>query len=131
MVSHEIGTIRATMQRNMERKIALAATLLTLAFAVCGCASSGNGNFADNLSPSMGGLPADAPARPTTPAVYPAVHDMPPPRTDVVLDDDQQAKLQSDLAALRSRQETETAASKPAGPAKKPAPLSPSSSQAQ
>ena len=32
------------------------------------------------------GLPANAPERPAEPLAYPAVHDMPPPRTTAVLD---------------------------------------------
>ncbi len=52
----------------------------------------------------MGGLPAGAPERPTTPGTFPAVHDMPPPRSDAVLTDDEQAKLEKDLSALRTRQ---------------------------
>ncbi|HUI95480.1 MAG TPA: hypothetical protein VLX44_06990 [Xanthobacteraceae bacterium] len=53
----------------------------------------------------MGGLPAGAPERPATPAAYPAVHDMPPPRPNTVLTADEAKKTEDDLAALRARQE--------------------------
>jgi len=53
----------------------------------------------------MGGLPAGAPERPAAPAAYPAVHDMPPPRPNTVLSDDERKKTEADLAALRARQE--------------------------
>ena len=56
------------------------------------------------LPSQMGGLPAGTPERPATPAVYPAVHDMPPPRTDVVLTKDEQKKAEAELAAARERQ---------------------------
>lgn len=52
---------------------------------------------------AVGGLPAGTPDRPT-PTAYPAVHDMPPPRDDVVLTDAQQKKAQADLLAARDRQ---------------------------
>jgi len=50
-----------------------------------------------------GGLPANAPARPDVPAQYPAVHDVPPPRSDRPLTDEQQIKLEKDLAVARER----------------------------
>ena len=56
------------------------------------------------LPSQMGGLPAGTPERPATPAIYPAVHDMPPPRTDVVLTKDEQKKAEAELAAARERQ---------------------------
>ena len=40
-----------------------------------------------------------------TPAGYPAVHNMPPPRPNTVLTADEAKKAQDDLAALRTRQE--------------------------
>ncbi len=86
----------------------------------------------ESLSPAMGGLPADVPARPVSPGAYPAVHDMPPPRNDAMLDETQQAKLENDLAALRARQAKEAGVDKPAAPPanKKPA-ASQSASQPQ
>ena len=59
--------------------------------------------IADGLPAAVGGLPADAPARPAGPAVYPAVHNMPPTRTDAPLSADQQKQLEDDLVAARNR----------------------------
>ena len=52
---------------------------------------------------AVGGLPADAPVRPVTQAVYPAVHNMPPARSTVTLNNDQQKQLEDDLVAARNR----------------------------
>jgi hypothetical protein len=52
----------------------------------------------------VGGLPAGTPERPSAPAAYPAVHDMPPPRNDTVLTDAEQKKIQNDLNAARDQQ---------------------------
>jgi hypothetical protein len=57
------------------------------------------------LPPSLGGLPADAPPRPDQPYQYPAVHDMPPPRSVKTLNDEELLKLEKDLNAARERQE--------------------------
>jgi hypothetical protein len=64
-------------------------------------------DMADKMSqmPEVG-MSKDAPARPAEPTVYPAVHDIPPPRTSVVLTDMEQQKLESDLVAARDRQQT-------------------------
>ena len=56
------------------------------------------------LPESLGGLPADAPAVPKTPYQYPAVHDMPPPRNDKTLSDDQQLNLLNQLEDARDLQ---------------------------
>ena len=53
----------------------------------------------------MGGLPTGVPARPETAPVYPAVHDMPPPRTAAVLTEEERKKVEADLAAIRAAQE--------------------------
>jgi hypothetical protein len=78
------------------------APLLTLAFAVSlgACASA-----VSDLPPQLGGLPAGTPERPAQPAAYPAVHDMPPPRPNTVLTEEERKKAEADLAALRERQE--------------------------
>jgi len=59
----------------------------------------------EKVPTEMGGLPADAPAAPTTPYQYPAVHDMPPPRADTPLTEEQQYNLEKDLQAARERLE--------------------------
>jgi len=59
--------------------------------------------IADHMPEAIGGLPADAPARPDAPAVYPAVHNMPPARSTATLNNDQQKQLEDDLVAARNR----------------------------
>jgi hypothetical protein len=56
------------------------------------------------LPSEVGGLPAGTPERTAAPAAFPAVHDMPPPRTDVVLTKDEQKKAEEELAAARANQ---------------------------
>jgi hypothetical protein len=80
---------------------ALAATLIASAGLLGGC--SGGSTIADHLPTALGGLPENPPQRPTTAAPYPAVHDMPPSRPTTVLSDAEQTKLETDLAAARSR----------------------------
>jgi hypothetical protein len=79
-------------------------TILVLAAALAGCAA---GPLSDQMPQSLGGLPADAPARPTTPYQYPAVHDMPPPRASAPMNDEEQFKLEKELRAIRDRQESQ------------------------
>jgi hypothetical protein len=87
-----------------------------LATLLCGCVP---GAVIDKLPGDMG-LPAATPERPATPYVYPAVHDMPPPREAAPMTEEQQVKLEKDLEAARDRQETrEKAAVAPEKPQKK------------
>jgi hypothetical protein len=72
-----------------------------LAALLCGCAP---GAMIDKLPGDMG-EPDDTPARPVTPYVYPAVHDMPPAREAPAMTEEQQVKLEKDLEAARDRQE--------------------------
>jgi hypothetical protein len=58
-----------------------------------------------SLPPALGGEPPGTPERPAEPAAYPAVHDMPPPRANTVLTEEEQKKAQADLTALRNAQE--------------------------
>jgi hypothetical protein len=74
---------------------------LVLGAALAGCAST----VGDTLPSQMGGLPAGTPERPADAAPYPAVHDMPPPRHDVVLTVEERKKATDELMALRARQE--------------------------
>ena len=62
------------------------------------------GSVMESLPPSMGGLPSDAPTEPKAPYQYPAVHDMPPPRPDKTLSDEQQIDLENQLLNARDRQ---------------------------
>src|SRR5258706_390114 len=73
------------------------------------------GSLGDTRPTAAGGLPGTPPPRPATPAVYPAVHDLPPPRTDV-LPDGEGAKLEADFIGARTR----NTAGNTAGGARKP-----------
>jgi hypothetical protein len=78
-----------------------------------GCSSSSLSGLVDSLPRSVG-LPADAPERPPEPPIYPAVHDMPPPRPNTTLSAEEQVELEKELAATRARQDN-VAGSVPAG----------------
>jgi hypothetical protein len=80
---------------------------LALTVSLAACAST----VAD-LPPEVGGLAAGTPQRPAQPGVYPAVHDMPPPRANTVLTEEERKKAEAELAALRDRQEKAGAAAK-------------------
>jgi hypothetical protein len=81
---------------------------LAVAAAVClsGCASMSQ-KAAESASqlPHVG-LSPNAPARPAEQMAYPAVHDVPPPRTAAMLTDVEQHKLETDLVAARDQQQT-------------------------
>ena len=77
---------------------------LALAASLGACAST----VAD-LPPQMGGLPAGTPERPAQSPAYPAVHDMPPPRPNTVLTEEERKKAEAELIALRQRQEKQAA----------------------
>jgi hypothetical protein len=90
---------------------------LGLAVVMTGCAP---GPIIDRL-PGELGLPAGAPARPEAPYEYPAVHDMPPDRVSTPMTEEEQVRLEKELATVRDRQEGRPpAAKKPAPTAKKP-----------
>jgi hypothetical protein len=72
---------------------------LPILLALVGCSS---GQSLDKMPEGMG-LPSNAPARPAVPYDYPAVHDMPAQRSAPTLTEDQQMKLERDLAAARDR----------------------------
>jgi ribosomal protein L12E/L44/L45/RPP1/RPP2 len=76
------------------------------AFCLSGCASISQ-KFADTASqlPEVG-LSANAPARPVQQMAYPAVHDVPPPRTATMLTDMEQQRLETDLVSARDQQQT-------------------------
>ncbi len=88
--------------RVLERSIL--AALAALAVALAGCSAS---SVMERLPTAAGGLPEGVPAAPTTPYVYPAVHDVPPPRADKPLTDEQQVKLEKDLQTARDRLDQE------------------------
>jgi hypothetical protein len=81
-----------------------------LAAVVASNLSACSSTIFSELPASVGGLPAGTPDRPATPTAYPAVHDMPPPRTDTVLTEAEQKKIQQDLNAARDQQTKRSAA---------------------
>lgn len=78
------------------------------ALLLFGCSSSATNNLIDSVPNSIGGLPTNAPERSAEPIAYPAVHDMPPPRTNTTLSAEEQVQLEKDLTAVRNRQEVVT-----------------------
>jgi hypothetical protein len=98
--------------------------VLCLAVMLDGCSPAA---LMEKVPTDMGGLPPDAPAPAPTAYQYPAVHDIPPPRADKPLTDEQQEKLEKDLQAARAKLESrekadQTPADKKTAPAaQKPA----------
>jgi len=92
----------ATSRRALAVRVLAGAALLSL---VTGCTSS-NGPAFSNLPQALGGLPADAPARPAAAeqASFPAVHDMPPPRAAATLTPEQVKAVEAEIAFARERQ---------------------------
>ncbi len=92
-------------QRNgaTSRRAFACAAGFALLLLVGGC--TGTTSMLANMPASMGGLPADAPARPATDMTsYPAVHDMPPPRTAATLTPEQVQAVEAEIAFARERQ---------------------------
>jgi hypothetical protein len=81
---------------------------LALASVLAGCSAAA---VIDKLPASVA-EPADAPKRPAEAYQYPAVHDMPPPRADQPLTDEQQVQMERDLEKVRDRQEGQNKAGK-------------------
>lgn len=79
-------------------RVRAAALGLTLVLAACTTAQI------DQIPQNVGGLPEGAPVRPAVQPDYPAVHDMPPPRAQPLLDEEGQQRLERDLANARKRQ---------------------------
>jgi hypothetical protein len=72
-------------------------------FAILGMSGCSTAQI-DSIPKEIGGLPEGAPKRADVPPGYPAVHDMPPPRTNTLLDEEQQKRMEADLIAARNRQ---------------------------
>jgi hypothetical protein len=93
------------MRSRLRSRHGLTRALLALALVsgcggvMTGCASS----VADRVPTAVGGLPEGAPARPEAPYAYPAVHDMPPPRSETVLSSEQQKQVEDELVAARNK----------------------------
>jgi hypothetical protein len=80
------------------KRFGVVAAALLLSAALAGCSS-----VVDNIPHAMGGLPDGVPARPAAQPAYPAVHDMPPPRTDGALSEVESKRLREDLKNTRNR----------------------------
>jgi hypothetical protein len=93
---------RLQQPRSQQRQpaCALAAAMILVGAAVSGCSSH---QLIDNMPSAIGGLPEGAPQRSANPPVYPAVHDMPPPRKDTPLSEAERKRLKDDLIATRER----------------------------
>lgn len=94
------------------------------AVTLCGC-----GSISEKMSESIGGmpgvgLPAGAPERATMRPDFPAVHDMPPPRSTAVLTSNEQRDIEKELVSARDQQKTAAApppAPEPVAATRKPA----------
>jgi hypothetical protein len=64
------------------------------------------------LPEAVGGEPANTPAASATPVAYPAVHDLPPPRTEVVLTEQERQQATKELDEIRARQAQQVEAAK-------------------
>ena len=101
--------------------LAVTASLVLSGLGLSGCASVSQ-KFAESASqlPHVG-LSPNAPARPAEQMAYPAVHDVPPPRTAVMLTDIEQHKLETDLLAARDQQQIAAGVPLASGKKKQPA----------
>ena len=119
--------LRSRGRSQPRARAAIVAALLLAAGALIG--SCATGTVADHAPATVGSLPEGAPARPSNPYSFPAVHDMPPPRDEKVLTVEEQRKVEEELVAARNRSATTigptgkpaTTASKPAATPRKPA----------
>jgi hypothetical protein len=89
----------ASVIRRNGRSLATAAMLCTCSVLLGACSS-----VISAIPTQMGGLPAGTPARADDPPAYPAVHDMPPPRSAAVLTEEERKKVEAELAAMREEQ---------------------------
>ena len=107
--------------RQAQRLARLAAAVLV---AAATASLGGCGSISDKVSQAVAsmpvvGLPANAPERPAETLAFPAVHDMPPPRTTAVLTADEQRSMERELVSAREIQKT---SAKPPAPAPEPEP---------
>jgi len=116
------------MHRTIGRSLLAA---FAVAASLTGCSAGPLSDTIKQMPESLGGLPPDAPKTPAMPYQYPAVHDMPPPRSDELLSEDRQWRLEKELNAVRERQEAvNPEAQKAAEAAKKMAKKKPAPGQA-
>ena len=99
----------ASRRAAVARALVLTTGLGLLSFVATGCA--GTTEKLANLPPSLGGLPADTPARPVNDqASYPAVHDMPPARATPTLTPEQVKAVETEIDFARTRQKAQAKA---------------------
>lgn len=77
------------------------AFLFSLALAAGGCSSS----TIDSIPSWVGGPAEGTPERPATPAEYPPVNDRPPPRSTKLITEEEQTRIERELAEARAKQE--------------------------
>ncbi len=77
-----------------------ALAVLTVALAGGGCSTK----TIDSIPNWAGGEPVGTPERPAAQAEYPPVNDRPPPRRTELVTEEEQAKIEQDLAAARAAQ---------------------------
>jgi hypothetical protein len=100
--------------------------VLSVAGSLAACSSMSE-RISGSLSEMPGiGLPAGAPERPAQQLAYPAVHDMPPPRSNAVLNSFEQQRAKDELAVARDRQQAANPVAAAAAQ-RKPAPSQPAS----
>ena len=106
------------MHRTIGRSLLAA---FAVAASLTGCSAGPLADKLEQMPQSLGGLPPDTPKAPAMPYQYPAVHDMPPPRSAEPMSEDQQFRLEKELNAARDRQEAANLAAQKAAEAAKTA----------
>jgi hypothetical protein len=77
---------------------------MSVALALAGAGIlAGCSSVIDHIPPTVGGLPEGVPERPAGPTSFPAVHDIPPRRTETTLSEEEKKRLREDLASTRER----------------------------
>jgi hypothetical protein len=104
-------------------RVSRLAIVIATAVGLAGCASMSEKIAGTASELPVIGLPAGAPERPAEQFAYPAVHDMPPPRSATLLSEVEQQKMEGDLVAARDAQQR--AAGTSAAAQKKPTRQSP------
>ncbi len=82
------------------RRLILAVGVSAIFLPTGACSSS----VIDSIPSWAGGEPAGTPERPAAVADYPAVHDRPSPRATELITEQEQAKIEQELAAARAAQ---------------------------
>jgi hypothetical protein len=107
--------------------LATALTLAVAAAAIGGCASS----TIDSMPAWAGGEPAGIPERPPIQAEYPAVNERPPARATKLITEEEQAKVERQLATARDSQAVQRPGTRKSRDGNAAAPPQSSSAQAK